>query len=811
MEIQFIGENLWPGNLGQFFIIVSFATALFSSLAYFLAQQKNDDSWKHLARKSFYIHTVAIVGIICSLAYIIGNHLFEYHYAWAHSSRTLPSEYIISCFWEGQEGSFLLWAFWQMVLSWFILRKGGVWESSVLSIVLLSQVFITSMLLGVHIFGQGIGSSPFILLREALQAPIFQRADYLSLIKDGNGLNPLLQNYWMVIHPPTLFLGFASMVVPFAFAIAGVWRKKYDEWMKPALPWALFAVMILGTGIIMGSFWAYEALNFGGFWAWDPVENASLIPWLTLIAAVHVMLAYKHTGHSYFTSLFLVFISYILVLYASFLTRSGILGNASVHAFTDLGMSGQLVIYILVFLTLGSWLLIKNWKSFPITKKDEATYSREFWLFIGAIMLTISCFQVILTTSIPVINKLFGTNVAPPTNVIDHYNKWQVPIAVLILLISGFAQYLKYKKTDGTKFLRNVFVAFALAFILTGLISYFGEFYRNIPYMLLIFASIFTILANVRILADAFKGKIKLAGSAVAHIGFGFILLGALIAASKSEVISINNTGFSYGKEFNEKNTKENILLWINEPTKMNNYIVTYLGDSTVEPNTYYKVNYKELDNDGKVTNDFDLYPNAQINPKMGLIASPDTKHYMLHDVYTHVSSVPDKKEENHDDGEEHTDNEKYDEPKILTFSIGDTVHIDGFDIHLKTLKNNVPVKDLALGPNDISVAAVLEVDSNSKKYIAEPLYIIKNNVPFDLPKKIEELGMKFSFTKIDPQARKVEITFLKKKAPIRDYVIMKAIVFPYINLLWGGTIVMVIGFILAIVRRIKELKVTKE
>src|SRR5574343_528728 len=279
------------------------------------------------------------------------------------------------------------------------------------------------------------------------------------------------------------------MVVPFAFAIAGIWRKKFDEWMKPALPWSLFAVMVLGTGIIMGSFWAYEALNFGGFWAWDPVENASLIPWLTLIAAVHVILAYKHTGHSYFTSLFLVFISYVLVLYASFLTRSGILGNASVHAFTDLGMSGQLVIYILVFLFLGVWLMVKNWKHFPITKKDEATYSREFWLFIGAIMLGVSCFQVILSTSIPVINKVFGTNIAPPTDVIDHYNKWQIPIAVLILLISGFAQFMKYKKTDGKKLLANVMVALILSLIFTALISYFGEFYRNAPFMLLIYAS----------------------------------------------------------------------------------------------------------------------------------------------------------------------------------------------------------------------------------------------------------------------------------------------------------------------------------
>src|SRR3546814_18858484 len=133
----------------------------------------------------------------------------------------------------------------------------------------------------------------------------------------GNGLNPLLQNYWMVIHPPTLFLGFASMIVPFAYAFAGLWQKRYSEWVKVAMPWSLFAVMILGVGIIMGSFWAYEALNFGGFWAWDPVENASILPWFTLIAAVNVLLAYKNSGHSSFNASFLVMLNLILFYYSS--------------------------------------------------------------------------------------------------------------------------------------------------------------------------------------------------------------------------------------------------------------------------------------------------------------------------------------------------------------------------------------------------------------------------------------------------------------------------------------------------------------
>src|SRR5690606_3474489 len=143
-----------------------------------------------------------------------------------------------------------------------------------------------------------IGSTPFDLLRDRIQAPIFSRPDYLKFIKDGNGLNPLLQNYWMVIHPPELFLGFALTTIPFAYTIAALWSGKYKEWIKPTLRWSLVTGAILITGISMGGAWAYESLNFGGYWAWDPVENASFVPWLVVIAALHTLLVFKATGRS---------------------------------------------------------------------------------------------------------------------------------------------------------------------------------------------------------------------------------------------------------------------------------------------------------------------------------------------------------------------------------------------------------------------------------------------------------------------------------------------------------------------------------
>jgi cytochrome c-type biogenesis protein CcmF len=812
MEIQFAGEHLLPGKLGQFFIILSIGTSLISLISYYFAtinKDKLDLTWTKLGRFAFRLNLFAVLGIGVCLFYIIYNHLFEYHYAWAHSSKTLPVYYIISCFWEGQEGSFWLWTFWQGVLGCIVMVKAKSWENSVLTIISLSQVFLAFMLLGVEIFGLKIGSSPFILLREAMDAPIFNRADYLSLIVDGNGLNPLLQNYWMVIHPPTLFLGFASMVVPFAYGTAALWEKRYSEWVKPALPWALFAVMILGTGIIMGSFWAYEALNFGGFWAWDPVENASIIPWLTLIAGVHVMIAFKNSGHSYFTALFLIIISFILVLYASFLTRSGILGDTSVHAFTSMGMDNQLLIYLGVFFILPTALIIINWKKLPITKKDEDTYSREFWLFIGSIVLVVSCIQIIATTSIPVFNAIFGTEIAPPTNAIQHYNKWQIAFSFAIATISAFSQFLKYKKTDPKKFFVSLLVSFVVAALLTAAVVFIADIYQNVMYILLTWAAIFSILCNSKVLGEAFKGKWKLSGSAIAHIGFALLLLGALIAAANNKVISLNTTGIGFGDEFNKSNNpRENIILYENEPTKMNKYTVTYRGDSTSGVNTYYRINYQVINDEGKITENFDLYPNAQQNAKMRqIIASPDTKHYLFHDVYTHVSSVP-LKEEAHDDHEGHSDDENYIQPVKHEVSIGDTVRFRTGFILVKSINRNATIKDIPLTKGDAAIGMVLEVNANDQVYETEPIFLIKGNTKVDFGKKVDEAGLKLRFTNVLPAKDKLELTVYEKpKSDKKDWVVLKAISFPYINLFWGGTIIMVIGFILSIFRRAKEVK----
>jgi len=798
MEAGFFeNEHLLPGQFGYLFVIFFLVASSCSSIAYFFSFFSNDDilkkSWLKLGRIFYCVHVIAIAGILLVLYYCIFNHLFEYQYVWQHSSTKMPIYYLLACFWEGQEGSFLLWAVWHSVLGTILLFKAREWESGTMAIFCTIQFFLATMILGIDILGVHIGSSPFLLLRDYMgEAPIFKMPNYLSMIEDGNGLNPLLQNYWMVIHPPILFLGFASTTIPFCFVIAALLKKNYTTWIKPVFPWMLFSGSILGTGILMGGAWAYEALTFGGFWAWDPVENASLVPWITLIAGLHTLLVYKSTGYSLRITFVLIAVTFVLVLYSTFLTRSGILGDSSVHSFTDLGMSGQLLIYLLTYLILFIVLIIYNWKSIPEIKKEENTYSREFWMFVGALILSVSAFQIGFDTSREVINKVLGTKLAPPVDVIGHYNRFQIWVAILIALLTASIQYLKYKNTDRYQFLKKLLFPFVISVILSfGFVWFWHIFkWQNI---VLLFACIFTITANIYYILNTLKRNMRLSGASVAHIGFGLIMLGILVSAGTKRVIS-NNSDFSVEDRGGDKNNVgDNVLLFKGSKVRMDEYTLTYLGDSLASPNTYYKILYEKHDSaKNKLVESFVLKPNAQINPKMGLIANPDTRHYLTKDIYNHITSVPDRTVD------DIIDPEKMD---TILIAVGDTaqtkwgkIFFDGINPSPQHIYYQYKDGDIAIGAKIV----VLSGDTN-KTYVAEPIYYIRENKVNYIPSVISDLGLNYTVTEIIPDRKLIKIA-IHKTAP--DYVTLKAIVFPYINLLWIGCFVMVIGFVISLWRR---------
>jgi cytochrome c-type biogenesis protein CcmF len=551
--------------------------------------------------------------------------------------------------------------------------------------------------------------------------------------------------------------------------------------------------MVLGAGIIMGGFWAYESLSFGGYWAWDPVENASLVPWLILIAGVHVMIIHKSTGNSYIVALGLIIATFLLVLYATFLTRSGILGNSSVHSFTDLGMSGQLLVFLLVFVILAIVLIAMRWKLMPRSAKDEEIYTREFWMFIGSLVLVISAFQVILTTSIPVFNKLFSANLAPPADVIGHYNKWQMPMAIIIGVLTAVANLLKYKKNTNEA-LKKMGL-YALISLVITVVLYYAFGLKNYFYLGLLFAGVYGITTNLILLIPFLKGKIKLAGASVAHIGFGILLIGVLVSSANKQVISINESGTALNPEFNNKENVENIYLERGKPNKMGDYIITYVKDSVQWVNTYYQVNYKKLNKDGEVDYEFNLYPNGQINPKFGLVANPDTKHYWGHDVFTYVSSVPSGKAES-----------KYINEKTHMVAPGDTIYTNNGYAILQGINTNTDANNIDMKNFQVLLGAELKVYTLDKVYDAMPLYGVKDNSATSYEALVEEAKLKFRFVEVNPETKKITI-ITSEKDTSGDFIIMKAIVFPMINFVWAGTIIMIIGFFLSIIKRIKELK----
>jgi cytochrome c-type biogenesis protein CcmF len=400
------------GTVGDVLLLVAFVACALSGLAFFWSARAEEASatarlWKRTGRWAWASMSAAVVAASGVLWYLILTHQYQYAYVYQQSSNDLPLHYLFSTFWAGQEGSFLLWILMMCgvgaALIAYVQRE---YERHVMAVVALSQFFLLSMIVGLQFGPVEIGSSPFAPLAEKFtDAPIFQQNPGF-VPADGQGLNDLLQNPWMTIHPPFLFVGFSAMVVPFAFALASLWRRKYTEWVRPALPWTLFAVAILGVAITMGGYWAYVTLSFGGYWAWDPVENSSLVPWIVGVAAFHTMLVQKKSGAGQKASLLLSIASYLLVIYSTFLTRSGILGDVSVHSFVDLGLYNQLLLWIAVIGGLGIGLFAYRYTELPTPDEEPRILSREFMILSGAALPFNTAAVITLGTSRPIFGRI---------------------------------------------------------------------------------------------------------------------------------------------------------------------------------------------------------------------------------------------------------------------------------------------------------------------------------------------------------------------------------------------------------------------
>ena len=810
--MQFIGEHLLPGKIGHFLVVLSFAASLVAMIAFFKATNaqtpEEQNSWRRMGRIAFFVDVFAVYAVLATIISIISSRLFEYNFAWEHSSRALSPQYLLACIWEAQEGSFLLWNLWVCILGLILIRKAGKWETPVMTVISFTQFCLATMIMGIYVFGQKIGFNPFLLVRQTemgMQAPIFSQPNYLSIpqMQDGQGLNALLQNYWMVIHPPILFLGFSSTVVPFAYAIAGLWKKDFGGWTRAALPWTLFSACVLGTGIVMGAAWAYEALSFGGYWAWDPVENASLVPWLVMIAGLHTQVIYNATGHSLRATYFFLITQFVLVLYETFLTRSGILGDLSVHAFVESGMNVQLGLFMVVFMIPAYALLISRYRKIPHIVKEEATDSREFWMFIGSLILFLSAMYIIIFTSLPVINLLMKKKVSTGDDQAFSYNRIEIFIAVLLGLLTAIVQYLKYKGTTREGLLKKIAIPTAVALLVSVLISIFGGIHYDkygTGYLaaihLALFAAVYAMVANASYIRLGLNGKLKAAGGSIAHVGFGLMLVGILLSASKKTVLSVNTTGIllPFAPEA-KQDPMENLTLLRGARTDMGAYWATYLGNDSVDirnKTTYYRIHFDKKDG----SEQFDLFPNyiKVTKGQDGVSFNPDKRHYLGGDIFTYITYATTGND--NDTAQFHS----------RFMRIGDTTYYSKGFIVLDSVTVNPNNDKYHFMRGDTALMAKLTVVSqDSNRYTAYPVFYIKNNAAHYMNDTVfrQDLALRFNMITKDQQFD----MGVKESENMVPFIALKVLQFPQIGLLWLGTLIMISGFVISILWRRRQAK----
>jgi len=504
--------------IGGLLVKLAFIACGVSVLAYVRHHLRGTPLSLSVGRLGYITTLAAVILTAATLLYLILTHQFQYTYVWSYSSRDLPTPLLVSTFYAGQEGSFLLWALYTAVIGLILLRHAARhgYEAQVMSIFGGIELVLLLMLLV---------KNPFLYVWESYPGDV--RAGFLPA--DGRGLNPLLQNYWMVIHPQVLFSGFAAMGVPYAYAIAAMLKRDYDSWFKAATPWLVFGTFVLGTGIMMGGVWAYETLGWGGYWGWDPVENSSLVPWLVGVAAIHTTLSQRKRGAFVRTNLALGILCFILVVYSTFLTRSGVLGDTSVHSFVDPGMwvYGLLVGVLILATGLPAFLFARRWKEFPRRPARHHYLSREFALFLGAATLVIIAVLVIIGTSSPLITGIFFGNKSAVD--ISYYVQTVMPLGVAIGLLTGIGQLLWWTKSNKRSLLEAL-VPPGVGGLLTIAVAIALGAMEPLT-LVLLGAAMFGLVANVQVGWRIAKTNLRLAGGAIAHIGIGVMLLGFVVSS----------------------------------------------------------------------------------------------------------------------------------------------------------------------------------------------------------------------------------------------------------------------------------------
>ncbi|MCH2107870.1 MAG: cytochrome c biogenesis protein CcsA [Polyangiaceae bacterium] len=412
------------------------------------------------ARLGAYATAALILCGVLMLAYGFVTHDFRIRYISRYSDRSMSPSYLFAALWGGQDGSLLWWTlllggYTAAVVKWLGHRYRQLQPIIIATLMAIIAFFAILMIFAANPFEQNLAGAP----------------------PDGEGLNPLLQNYWMIIHPPMLYMGFVGCAIPFAFSIAALITGRLDnEWIIAVRKWMLIAFLFLSIGNVLGMIWAYEELGWGGFWAWDPVENAACLPWFTAAAYVHSTMIQERRNMMKIWNVFLICTTFFLTIFGTFLTRSGVI--ASVHSFAKSDIGIYFIYFMGLILATSLGLIVWRIPKLKAKTEVESIASREAMFVINNWALLGMATFVSIATIFPKISEwLFDQEitVGPP-----FYNKWAAPLGLIIFALMGLAPLFGWKKTS-KKALRTAFTfPLICTLIVTILQAIFGE-YLGVP------------------------------------------------------------------------------------------------------------------------------------------------------------------------------------------------------------------------------------------------------------------------------------------------------------------------------------------
>lgn len=816
------------GIAGKILVNAAFFCSILALIGYYVYSQKDENRYFRWSNWLFGVQGIFLVAASALLLTIILNHNFNYYYVFNYTSSDLQLKYLISAFWGGQEGSFMLWILFSTLIGLGLMKwTRKPYRGPVLFFLTMTQVFLFSMISGISIGDFTLGASPFRTIAEAMPNAPFLQANPDFVPAEGKGLNDLLKSPWMMIHPPILFLGFAMMTIPYCFAMAALWKEKYNEWIHPALPWTLGANVALLTAIFLGGYWAYVTLSFGGYWAWDPVENASFVPWLLGTAGIHTMIIQKKSSTSQKASIVFAILAYVAIVYETFLTRSGILSDASVHSFVDLGLYGQLVVFMAVVTGVGLGMLAWRYKDLPQQNNESKLLSREFMTFAGAMVLFLIGLIIALGTSSPIIGKLFTESPTPPE--ISFYNDWTMPMAILAGFLTVLGQYLFWKKQDAESLSRELtwpVAAACVATLATIMLANIRDFY----YMVYLLSAWFAVIGNGAIMVRLVLKNPKLIGGSLSHVGFGVLLLGILASSVYNENLLDQATqnfnvsveqGTAIDNEGLPVRQKVNFLeLKLNKPKVVNGeYLMTYEGftmENQGRPGQQeYRIKIESADGEGE---QFTLNP--QVYPMTagggGAIqwsVDPDVRTGLFSDMYLYVagsSFVEQKNKQNEKLMQPASDRQEPDTSSTQTLMLGkgESVSLGGYEIAFQDYAQ-ADMETLQLPDSTmLAIRAGLNIThkATGKAKALNPLFAIYNkdgkSWAYTPPQELAGQGITVQFTQVKPETGKIELTLTGIDEQFREeWVLVVAEEKPFISVVWLGTFLLMAGFSVSIIR----------